>query len=350
MEEWKFCKKEKACYIAGKTIYRTMPLERMPMSAQKSERNRTLSLSGEEKQRLRSLLRTPDRPLAEEEVSDRVFCGDMFTVAGFLPERSADLLILDPPYNLAKDFNGWKFSRIADEEYREYIDRCLRLLLRVLKPGASVYLCGDWRCSAALYSAAGKYLKVRNRISWQREKGRGARKNWKNCTEDIWFATLGNDYYFNPDAVKIRRKVIAPYKLEGKPKDWEETGKGNFRMTCASNFWDDITIPFWSMPENTAHPTQKPEKLIAKLILASCPENGLVLDPFLGSGTSAVVAAKLGRRYCGIELNAEYCCWALKRLESAKESPRIQGYADGVFWERNSDPGNSGVPARRSRP
>ena len=132
--------------------------------------------------------------------------------------------------------------------------------------------------------------------------------------------------------------MIAPYKQGGVPRDWEETGEGNFRMTCASNFWDDITIPFWSMPENTGHPTQKPEKLIAKLILASCPEGGLVLDPFLGSGTSAVVAAKLGRSYCGIELNDEYCCWALKRLETARELPRIQGYADGVFWERNSDP------------
>ena len=92
------------------------------------------------------------------------------------------------------------------------------------------------------------------------------------------------------------------------------------------------------MPENTDHPTQKPEKLIAKLILASCPENGLVLDPFLGSGTTTAVASKLNRRFCGIERNPEYCCWALKRLELARENSRIQGYTDGIFWERNSEP------------
>ena len=90
------------------------------------------------------------------------------------------------------------------------------------------------------------------------------------------------------------------------------------------------------MPENTDHPTQKPEKLIAKLILASsCPED-LILDPFLGSGTTAVVAKKLGRQFCGIERNLEYCCWSLKRLKVAESDSSIQGYSDGVFWERNS--------------
>ena len=85
--------------------------------------------------------------------------------------------------------------------------------------------------------------------------------------EDIWFATKGRDYIFNADAVKIRRKVVAPYTKDGMPKDWEKTENGNFRNTYPSNFWDDISVPYWSMPENTAHPTQKPEKLLAKLIL-----------------------------------------------------------------------------------
>ena len=89
------------------------------------------------------------------------------------------------------------------------------------------------------------------------------------------------------------------------------------------------------MPENTEHPTQKPEKLIAKLILASSAPNAVVFDPFLGSGTTAVTAAKLGRRFFGIELNTEYCMWALKRLERAKDDKSIQGYEDGIFYERN---------------
>jgi site-specific DNA-methyltransferase (adenine-specific) len=90
------------------------------------------------------------------------------------------------------------------------------------------------------------------------------------------------------------------------------------------------------MPENTDHPTQKPEKLIAKLVLASSKQNDLVLDPFLGSGATAVVAKKLGRRYLGIEQDTDYCCWAEKRLALADNDGSIQGYSEGVFWERNT--------------
>ena len=111
---------------------------------------------------------------------------------------------------------------------------------------------------------------------------------------------------------------------------------GKFRLTYPSNFWDDISVPYWSMPENTDHPTQKPEKLLAKLILASCPPGGFVFDPFSGSGTTLVTAKKLGRHFCGIEQNKEYCCWSLERLNRAETNPEIQGYTDGVFWERNS--------------
>jgi len=136
--------------------------------------------------------------------------------------------------------------------------------------------------------------------------------------------------------VKIRKKVIAPYRVDGKPKDWTETENGNYRDTCPSNFWDDITIPFWSMPENTAHPTQKSEKLVAKIMLASSNPGDVVFDPFLGSGTTSVTAKKLGRRYLGIELNEQYCVWTEQRLEMADKNDYIQGYTDGVFWERNA--------------
>ena len=155
--------------------------------------------------------------------------------------------------------------------------------------------------------------------------------------EDIWFAVKNSDdYYFDLESVKIRRRVIAPYKQDGAPKDWEETSAGNFRDTCPSNFWDDISVPFWSMPENTDHPTQKPEKLYAKLILASSRPGDVIFDPFLGSGTASVTAKKLGRKWCGVELNEEYAMLAEKRLAIAETDRSIQGYSDGVFWERNT--------------
>ena len=129
--------------------------------------------------------------------------------------------------------------------------------------------------------------------------------------------------------------MLAPYRVDGSPKDWTESEDGNYRDTCPSNFWDDITIPFWSMPENTAHPTQKPEKLMAKIILASTNENDMILDPFAGSGTTAVVAKKLGRHFVGIEKEEQYCVWAQYRLEKAEENKEIQGFSEGVFHERN---------------
>jgi site-specific DNA-methyltransferase (adenine-specific) len=254
-----------------------------------------------------------------------------------LPPKHVDLLFLDPPYNLDKSFNGRKFSRQHIEVYTAWLDETLVALKPLLKPTASVYICGDWFTSLSIYQSASKHFIVRNRITWEREKGRGAKANWKNSSEDIWFCTVSDDYTFNTEAVKLRRKVLAPYTLSnGEPKDWERSVEGNFRDTHPSNIWTDLTIPFWSMPENTDHPTQKSEKLLAKVLLASTNADDFVLDPFLGSGTTAVVAQKLGRRFLGIELDEEYCLLAAKRLEMAETETAIQGFADGVFWERNT--------------
>ena len=177
---------------------------------------------------------------------------------------------------------------------------------------------------------------MRNRITWEREKGRGSKTNWKNNSEDIWFCTVSDNYVFNVDAVKQKKKVIAPYREEdGTPKDWHKDENGSFRFTHPSNLWTDISIPFWSMPENTEHPTQKPEKLLAKLLLASSNEGQVVFDPFLGSGTTSVVAKKLNRKFVGIEIDEKYACISEKRIEAAGREKKIQGLYDGVFWERN---------------
>ncbi len=301
-------------------------------------RNRTLSLTPEERAALSRALLRPKKTLTPAEVNNRIIHGDFTRVAKFLPGNFVDLLILDPPYNLEKDFNGRKFSAVGDREYLDYLRSWFPLLPRLLKPEATVYLCGDWRCSAAEYQVLTEYFTVRNRIVWQREKGRGARTNWKNCAEDIWYATVSSRFHFDVDAVKQLRRVRAPYRENGVPRDWQEGKEGRFRLTCPSNFWDDISVPFWSMPENTDHPTQKPEKLLAKLILASSPPGAMVFDPFLGSGSTAAAARKIGRRFCGILIYYEYWCWESERLFCAGSDHRIQGYEGGVFRERNSPP------------
>ncbi|MDR1317911.1 MAG: site-specific DNA-methyltransferase [Spirochaetales bacterium] len=308
------------------------------MEKERAPRNRTLTISENERNTLKKRLFFPNNKeeIATDHMTNKTICGNLFEIIDLLPAGFVDLLIIDPPYNLDKDFNGLKFSKTNDEVYLDYLKSWFPKIIKTLKPAGSVYICGDWKSTFCLYQIMRDFTIIRNRIIWQREKGRGAKANWKNATEDIWFGTKGEEYYFNVEAVKQKRKVIAPYRENGKPKDWEETVDGNFRLTCPSNFWDDISIPYWSMPENTDHPTQKPEKLIAKLLLASCPENGMVLDPFLGSGTTSVVAKKLNRRYAGIEINEEYCYWAEKRLLLAEDDSTIQGYSSGVFWERNT--------------
>lgn len=307
------------------------------VSKQRAPRNRTLNLSDSDISNLKKRLIKVNRPISVNEIENRTIHQDIFKVLDHLPNSFVDLVFVDPPYNLNKTFNGISFKEMESEEYEKWLDSWISKLIRILKPHASVYICGDWKSSGAIYNVAKKYFKVQNRITFEREKGRGAKSNWKNCSEDIWFCTLSDNFHFDVDAVKIKRKVIAPYKDQnGEPKDWEESTDGNYRITFPSNVWTDITIPFWSMPENTDHPTQKPEKLVAKVILASSKPNDVVFDPFLGSGTTSVVAKKLGRKYVGIEIDEYYCCLAEKRLDTMGNEKNIQGYADGIFWERNT--------------
>ena len=302
----------------------------------KSARNKTIDTEIKEgRDYLDRCLRIGDVKDQARDLSGAIICADMLDVCEYIPAGCADLMIVDPPYNLTKDYTGESFRKMKPGEYEEYTRRWLDATRHVLKENGSVYVCCDWESSLIIGKLLGEYYTVRNRITWQREKGRGSKSNWKNSMEDIWFATKSDDYTFNIDDVKIRRRVIAPYRDEGEPKDWQEIGNGKFRDTHPSNFWDDITVPFWSMAENTAHPAQKPEKLMAKLILASSNEGDLVFDPFAGSGTACVTAKKLGRRFIGIEKNERYCVWAQQRLEMAEEDKTIQGYEQGVFRERN---------------
>ena len=306
------------------------------MGKNRAPRNRTLTLTESEKSKLSEKLITLQDKVDLSQLKNKTINQDLFTVLDYLPGSFVDLLFVDPPYNLNKTFNSNSFKEMTTKDYIDWIDSWLSKLVRTLKKTASIFICGDYRSSGAIQQVGEKYFKVRNRIVWEREKGRGAKTNWKNNTEDIWYFTVSDDYTFNLDAVKLKKKVLAPYKVNGQPKDWEESENGNYRLTHPSNIWTDLTVPFWSMSENTDHPTQKPEKLLAKIILASSNENDFVFDPFLGSGTTSVVAKKLNRNYLGVELDNTYAYLTEKRLFLAESDRTIQGYLDGVFWERNT--------------
>ena len=303
----------------------------------RAPRNRTISLSPcEQNNYLQRCLRI-NSSTSLSEIEGRTLWGDFFDIVGHLPRAFIDLLVIDPPYNLYKKFSSNSFRKVDPQQYEQLLENWITMLLPLLKATASIYVCTDWRSSSEVKNVLDRHFILRNRIVWEREKGRGAKTNWKNSTEDIWFATVSDTYYFNVDAVKLKRRVRAPYRDKtGQPKDWGPTNDGNFRLTHPSNIWTDITVPYWSMPENTDHPTQKPEKLLAKIILASTRPGEMVFDPFAGAGTSSVTAKKLGRRFCCIEREELYAALTEKRLEMADRDPSIQGFRDGVFWERNS--------------
>lgn len=295
----------------------------------RSAKNKTLNLSEEQERKYLALC--PKKYVSD----DCVIKGDCMEIMWDIPHSSVDLMIVDPPYNMYKKFGSEEFSRQSMAEYEKYTRSWIERALPLLKKTASVYVCCDWFSGITIGAALADYFVLRNRITWQREKGRGALKNWKNGMEDMWFASVGDDYYFDVNAVKQRKKVIAPYRKDGVPKDWQEENGEKFRYTFPSNFWDDVTVPYWSMPENTPHPTQKPEKLLAKIILASSRPGDLVFDPFGGSGSTAVTAKKLGRRYLTIEKDEKYCAMAAYRLEKADSDKSVSGMKGGVFLPRN---------------
>jgi len=271
----------------------------------RAPRNRTLFLEpGDES--LFVPVPLPERP------AEGIFVGDAVDFLSRLAPESVKLIFADPPYNKGKDFGN---NRDRRRDYPQWTAQWLDLARRALTSDGSIYVCSAWEQSSLIHRLLEERFVVRTRITWKRDKGRGARANWKSNHEDIWFATAGDRYTFNLEAVKVRKAVIAPYRdAEGRPKDWKESPEGRHRMTHPSNIWTDLCVPFWSMPENTPHPTQKPERLVERILLASSRPGDLVVDPFLGSGTSAVVARRLGRRFAGVDINPEYVRLAMKRL------------------------------------
>ena len=134
-------------------------------------------------------------PCNIKEIESRLIHQDLFSCVDFLPDQFIDLAIIDPPYNLNKQFGDSKFSKTSSDAYEEWLDSWITRLKRCLKNTASLYVCCDWQSSKSVQTVVEKHFIVRNRITWEREKGRGATSNWKNCSEDIWFCTVSNGVF-----------------------------------------------------------------------------------------------------------------------------------------------------------
>ena len=247
-------------------------------------------------------------------------------------ESSVDMFFLDPPYYISGGKNStlnledgdrqdWDRQWQSKDEYKDWTRNYLKMAYNQLKPTGSIYICIQWQTSNIIQDLLEEVgFCIQNRITWKRDKGRGAKMNWKSMHEDIFFATKHpKNYTFNIENVMVKKEVIAPYRNEdGTPKDWwvDENGK-KVRMTYPGNLWDEFCVPYWSMlevksyaktkktPDNTLtkHNTQKPKDLVKKCILASTNLGDTIVDYFSGSGTTAIASEETGRNSIVFDIN-----------------------------------------------
>ncbi|MDR0448983.1 MAG: site-specific DNA-methyltransferase [Rickettsiales bacterium] len=234
-----------------------------------------------------------------------------------IPDKSVDLIVTDPPYCLGKDY-GNDSDKKDPEEYLEWTYRWIDAVIPKLKENGCLYIFLTWRYSPEIFSYIKKKMIMLNEIVWDRRVPSmgGSTRSFSSVHDTIGFFAKSKNHYFDLDSIRV------PYD--------EETKKARTRSIFVGKKWLELghnPKDLWSVsrlhrqdPEREEHPTQKPLEIIDRMVLASCPRGGLVLDPFMGSGTTAISCIKNGRNYVGFELNAEYCDTIKDRIEDTKNN------------------------------
>ncbi|MBC7415854.1 MAG: site-specific DNA-methyltransferase [Herminiimonas sp.] len=248
---------------------------------------------------------------------NRVFCGDVLDGVARIPDASVDLILADPPYGLGKDYGNDSDKRDT-ADYLAWMTTWVDAVLPKLKPAGSLYIFLTWRSSPEIFVMLKQRLTMINEIIWDRRvpsMGGGTRR-YSSVHDTIGFFAAAKNYYFDLDAIRV------PYDAV--------TKKARSRSIFVGAKWLEFGYnpkDVWSVPrlhrehrERADHPTQKPLEIVERMIKASCPVGGVVFDPFMGSGTSAVAALRCGRDYVGFELNANYCDLIAQRLAQAAAS------------------------------
>ena len=250
-------------------------------------------------------------------LSDRVLNEDALAGLARIPDGSIDLVVSDPPYGLGKDY-GNDSDKLDARAYLEWSQQWIDAVVPKLKSTGSLYVFLTWRYSPEIFGYLKKKLMMVNEIIWDRRVPSmgGSTRRFSSVHDNIGFFAKTKDYYFDLDAIRI------PYD--------EETKKARSRSIFVGSKWLEAGYnpkDVWSVSrlhrihaEREDHPTQKPLEIIERMIKASCPVEGVVLDPFMGSGTTAVAAQRLNRRFIGFETNPDYCEIIRQRL-SHKDQP-----------------------------
>lgn len=252
---------------------------------------------------------------------DQVFCEDALAGLARIPDESVDLILTDPPYNLGKDYGNASDSR-AVADYLRWTEAWIDAALPKLKSSGSLYIFLTWRFSPEIFVMLKQRMTMINEIIWDRRVPSmgGSVRSFTSVHDTIGLFVKRKDYYFDLDAVRI------PYDAE--------TKKLRSRSIFVGAKWLEVGYnpkDLWSVsrlhrehPERADHPTQKPLEIIERMLKASCPPGGVVLDLFMGSGTTAVAAKRCGRHFVGFELNSDYCAVIKSRL-LALDHPHLLG-------------------------
>jgi site-specific DNA-methyltransferase (adenine-specific) len=251
---------------------------------------------------------------AQEGWRNQIFCEDALHGLTRLPDGSVDLILTDPPYNLGKDY-GNDSDNQAVADFLRWTEQWVDAALPKLKDSGSLYIFTTWRFAPEIFVMLKRKLTMVNEIIWDRRVPSmgGSVRSFTSVHDTIGLFVKQKNYYFDLDAVRI------PYDAE--------TKKARSRSIFVGAKWLEIGYnpkDLWSVarlhrehPERADHPTQKPLEIIERMIKASCPPDGVVLDLFMGSGTTAVAAKRCGRQFVGFELNSDYCKMARQRLAKA---------------------------------
>lgn len=236
----------------------------------------------------------------------KLLTGDSTKLMAELEDNSVSLIISDPPYNLSKDYNSSKDNMTFDT-FMEFTRNWLNEANRVLTPGGTIYVFMGMRMISYVYTIMEQELNLdfQSWITWHYTQGMGKTKGYSSRHDDIlMFTKPGGKITFNLDNIRVPQKYYR--------------SRNNMRGANPGNVWTFSHIHY-SNPNRAVHPTQKPEGIIERMILASSHENDLVLDPFSGSGTTLRVAQILKRKAIGIELDSAFVEETNKRLQEPFE-------------------------------
>ncbi|MDQ8188590.1 adenine-specific DNA-methyltransferase [Pelagicoccus sp. SDUM812002] len=250
-------------------------------------------------------------------------------------DESVDLLFVDPPYNIGKNFNGCLDKWASDEDYMSWCKTWLDLCIQKVKPNGSMYFMASTQCMPYFDLYLREQVSILSRIVWSYDSsGVQAKKYYGSLYEPILFCVKNQkDYKFNPDSILVEAKTGAKRKLidyrGGTPKPYNT-------KKVPGNVWNFPRVRY-RMDEYENHPSQKPESLLERIILASSDEGDLVLDPFSGTFTTSSVAARLNRKSIGIEQDLEYFKAGLRRtgVASHYDGEALTGVAKSTA-RRNS--------------